>query len=133
MNSPESLPPIAPLCNYPLRDIPPTANKDVIRWIERLAALLTPDRVHWVDGSEEESQALLSMMVARGHCIKLNEEKRPNSYLFRSDPRDVARVEKRTFICSVSRTQAGPTNNWMAPDEMKQLINGLAKGAMHSV
>ncbi len=121
---------VAPMCDYPINDQAPTSNQDVTRWVERIARLCGPDRIHWVDGSQEENDALFKMMVARGHCIKLNEEKRPNSYLFRSDPRDVARVESRTFICSVSRDDAGPTNNWMAPEEMKTKINAIAKGCM---
>lgn len=121
---------VAPSCSYPLRNEPPTKNKDVIRWVDRIARLLGPDRVHWVDGSDEEAAALFDMMVERKDCIRLDEEKRPNSFLFRSDPRDVARVESRTFICSVSEDDAGPTNNWMPPEEMKEKINSLSKGAM---
>ncbi|MGA1205582.1 MAG: phosphoenolpyruvate carboxykinase (GTP) [Opitutales bacterium] len=118
------------MCDYPLNSVPPTRNENVIKWVERVARLLQPDRVHWVDGSQEETDALFKMMVDRGHCIKLNEEKRPNSYLFRSDPKDVARVESRTYICSMSRDDAGPTNNWMAPEEMKGKMNELSKGSM---
>lgn len=121
---------VAPNCDYPLNNQAPTENKDVLRWVERISRLVMPDRIHWVDGSEAESQALFKMMTDKGHAIKLNEQKRPNSYLFRSDPKDVARVESRTFICSVSRDDAGPTNNWMAPEEMKEKINTLAKGCM---
>ena len=118
------------LSNYPLNHQAPTQNKDILRWVERMERLLQPERVHWVNGSEEEAAALFDMLVERGDCTRLNEDRRPNSYLFRSDTRDVARVESRTYICSVSRDDAGPTNNWMAPDEMKRLINGLAEGAM---
>lgn len=121
---------VAPMCDYPLNASAPTENKDVLRWVERIRNLCGPEQVHWVDGSEEERKALFDMMVAKGHCIKLNEEKRPNSYLFRSDPKDVARVEGRTYICSVSEDDAGPTNNWAPPDEMKAIINGYAKGCM---
>jgi phosphoenolpyruvate carboxykinase (GTP) len=121
---------LAPDCPYPLCSVPPTANKDVVNWVERLTRLLLPDQVHWVDGSEAEAEALFGMMVARGHAIKLNEAKRPNSYLFRSDPKDVARVESRTFICSLSADSAGPTNNWLAPEQMKARINQLSKGCM---
>ena len=81
MNTPTEVKTIAPLCDYPLRDVSPTSNKDVQRWIERMVTLLEPERVHWVDGSEEESAAMMSMMVARGDCIKLNEDLRPNSFL----------------------------------------------------
>lgn len=121
---------IAPLCNYPLRSEPPTSNKHILRWVERISRLVEPDRVHWVDGSDAEASALFQMMAAKGQCIPLNPEKRPNSYLFRSDPRDVARVESRTFICSISKDDAGPTNNWVHPDEMKQRINEAARGCM---
>ncbi len=121
---------IDPDCFYPLNDVPATDSKDVVHWVDRLKALLQPDRVHWVDGSDEEAAALFSMMEKKGHCIRLNEEKRPNSFLFRSDPRDVARVESRTYICARSVYDAGPTNNWMPPNEMKSLIKNLSKGAM---
>lgn len=115
---------------YLANTAPATANKDVLRWIERIARLCQPDQIHWVKGSDAEAQALFDTMVSRGDCIRLNEEKRPNSYLFRSDPKDVARVESRTFICSVSKDDAGPTNNWMPPEEMKEKINKLASGCM---
>lgn len=121
---------VAPGCSYPLNSDVPTSNLDVSRWIDRIIRLLDPDRVHWVDGSDEEAEALFDMMVERNDCVKLNDEKRPNSYLFRSDPRDVARVESRTFICSISKDEAGPTNNWMHPDEIKEKINTLANGSM---
>lgn len=121
---------VAPDCDYPLNSQAPTDNKDVLRWVERITRLVEPDRVHWVDGSDSEASALFAMMVKKGHCIKLNEKKRPNSFLFRSDPKDVARVESRTFICSTSEDSAGPTNNWMDPEDMKERMNGLAKGCM---
>lgn len=122
--------PLAPGCDYPLNAEAPTSNSNVTRWVERVAKLVKPDRIHWADGSEAEADAVFKMMVDRGHAIKLNEEKRPNSYLFRSDPKDVARVESRTFICSVSRDEAGPTNNWMAPAEMKAKMDALYDGCM---
>lgn len=121
---------VAPGCDYPINASPPTTNRNVTQWVDRVTKLLGPDRVHWVDGSDAEAKALFAMMVARGDCVKLNEKKRPNSYLFRSDPGDVARVESRTFICSNSESAAGPTNNWMAPHAMKEKINALSKGAM---
>ncbi|MCC5833293.1 MAG: phosphoenolpyruvate carboxykinase (GTP) [Opitutales bacterium] len=121
---------VAAGCDYPLNSTPPTENKDVLRWIDRITRLVEPDRIHWVDGSDAEANALFQMMVDKGHCIRLNESLRPNSFLFRSDPKDVARVESRTFICSRSKDEAGPTNNWMDPEEMKEKINSLAKGSM---
>lgn len=108
----------------------PTRNKFVTRWVDSIARLCTPDRVEWCDGTKEEFDRLMGGMVERGVAIKLNEEKRPNSYLFRSDPRDVARVESRTFICSLNPDGAGPTNNWVHPEEMTERINALAEGCM---
>jgi phosphoenolpyruvate carboxykinase (GTP) len=105
-------------------------NQDLIDWVDSVAAMCTPERVHWCDGSQEEYDALCEQMVAGGTFIRLNEELRPGSYLCRSDPGDVARVEDRTFICSVSKTEAGPTNNWLAPREMKGRLEPLFRGSM---
>jgi phosphoenolpyruvate carboxykinase (GTP) len=121
---------VAPQCAYPLNAVPPTSNKDAVRWVERIARICQPDRIHWVDGSAAENKALFDMLVAKGHAIRLSEQKRPNSYLFRSNPKDVARVEKRTFICSATRETAGPNNNWMDPVEMKEKMYNLYKGCM---
>lgn len=99
-------------------------------WVNEWAALCQPDSVHWCDGSEEENQKLLDMMVTSGTAIRLNESKRPNSYYFQSDPSDVARVENRTFICSEKKEDAGPTNNWMAPAEMKTILTEMYRGCM---
>jgi phosphoenolpyruvate carboxykinase (GTP) len=106
------------------------ANRSLISWVEEVAALTQPDRVHWCDGSEAENTQLCDEMVEHGTFIRLREEKRPNSFLCRSDPGDVARVEDRTFICSVSPGDAGPTNNWVAPREMKDRLEPLYRGCM---
>lgn len=105
-------------------------NKALVAWVEKWAAHTTPDSVVWCDGSQEEADKLFNQMIEKGMCIKLNEQKRPGSYYFRSDPRDVARVEARTFICSKTKAEAGPTNNWMPPSEMKEKLNSLFKGCM---
>lgn len=99
-------------------------------FIKEMEELLTPDSVHICDGSEEENERLLEMEVERGAAVKLNQEKRPKSYLFRSDPSDVARVEDRTFISSEKEEDAGPTNNWVDPRELKPKMLDLFRGSM---
>jgi phosphoenolpyruvate carboxykinase (GTP) len=107
-----------------------TENKKLLAWVEEMRALCTPDAVVWCDGSDEEYNRLAGELVKAGTFTKLNEQLRPNSYLALSDPKDVARVEERTFICSKTEAEAGPMNNWADPDEMKEKLGGLFKGCM---
>ncbi|MFP4157490.1 MAG: phosphoenolpyruvate carboxykinase (GTP) [Opitutales bacterium] len=109
----------------------PTGHQALLKWIEKMVAICEPDQLHWCDGSQEEADQLFAQMVEKGSCVKLNEALRPNSYLFRSDPKDVARVESRTFICSQNRDGAGPTNNWEDPRTMRRKMKDLFQGCMH--
>ncbi len=109
---------------------PPTTNAKLREWVDEVAELTTPDAIHWCDGSAEEYEQLCSTLVEAGTFTKLSEAKRPNSYLARSDPGDVARVEDRTFICPEAEEDAGPTNHWREPGEMRETLRGLFKGSM---
>jgi len=116
---------------YPLGlDSAPTAHQRLLTWVREVAELTTPDRVAWVDGSDAEWRRLSQELVATGTLVPLNERLKPNSFWARTDPSDVARVEQRTFICSVDPADAGPTNNWMAPSEMKREMTALYRGCM---
>ena len=107
-----------------------TTNKKLEAWVKEVADLCQPDQIYWCDGSQEENDRLLKEMVDSGLAKPLNPEKRPGCYSFNSDPSDVARVENRTYIASKSKEDAGPTNNWINPDELKETMKGLYKGCM---
>ena len=108
----------------------PTAHAGLIAWVEQIAALTKPAKVHWCDGSEAEKEAITADLLAKGTLKALDQTKRPGCYYAASDPRDVARVESRTFICSDDEADAGPTNNWADPIEMRARLDGLFDGCM---
>ena len=109
---------------------PPTTNKHLIRWVEKMAELTQPAAIHWVDGSQAEYERLCDHLVEAGTFFRLDEKKWPGCFYARSAPNDVARVEDRTFICSLSKDNAGPTNNWVEPREMHRKLKQLFKGSM---
>ena len=110
--------------------VPLSENRHLLRWVEKMAQITKPASIHWVDGSRQEYQDLCSFMVASGTFIKLNDKLWPGCYYARSDANDVARVEDRTYICSLSKDSAGPTNNWENPFDMRKKLKGLFSGAM---
>jgi phosphoenolpyruvate carboxykinase (GTP) len=110
--------------------VPLSQNKHLLRWVEKMAELTRPERIHWVDGSQQEHETLCAQMVESGTFIKLNQKLWPGCYYARSDASDVARVEDRTFICSLSKDAAGPTNNWENPYEMRRKLKELFNGSM---
>src|SRR3989337_146802 len=109
---------------------PPTSNRAVAAWVDEMARMCKPDRVYWCDGSEEERQRLLKEAIDSGVLLPLNDDKRPRSFYSRSNPNDVARTEELTFVCTPTKEEAGPTNNWLEPSEMYAKLRGLFDGAM---
>src|SRR5262245_64068581 len=108
----------------------PTSHPWLLAWVHEVAELTTPDQVVWCDGSDAEWRRLTDQLVEAGALVRLDPERKPNSFWARTDPSDVARVEERTYICSVDEADAGPTNNWVAPAEMKQIMTDLYRGCM---
>jgi phosphoenolpyruvate carboxykinase (GTP) len=124
------MPTTSNLSNLPIVSGYKVENRALLAWVEKMAAMCQPDRIYWCDGSKEETDRLCTQMVAEGKLLRLNPDKRPNSYLAWSDPSDVARVEDRTFVCSESAETAGPNNNWMKPQDAKEKLTGLFTGCM---
>ena len=109
---------------------PPTTNRKLLEWVTKMKELCQPANVHWVTGTEDENEELCSLLIESGTFTRLNDKLRPNSFLARSDPRDVARVEGSTYICSKEERDAGPTNNWAEPGEMRKKLTKLFTGCM---
>ena len=109
---------------------PLATNRHLLRWVDKMRELVRPAGVHWVDGSQEENDELCDQMVQSGTFQKLNDDLWPGCFYARSDPNDVARVEQRTFVCSLSKDNAGPTNNWVNPYEMRGKLREIFSGAM---
>ncbi|MFN2301755.1 MAG: phosphoenolpyruvate carboxykinase, partial [Gammaproteobacteria bacterium] len=107
-----------------------TTNKLLLAWVDEVARLTKPDRIHWCDGSDEENAALIEQMLESGDLIKLNKDTHPNCFLHRSDPSDVARTEHLTFVCTENEADAGPNNHWMSPADGHAKVDALFDGAM---
>jgi len=118
------------MSTIPTSSSAPTTNRKLLQWVDEVAAMCKPDIIYWCDGSDMEYQAMAQAMVDTGTAMWLAEDKKPNSLFIRSDPADTARVEGQTYICSESEEDAGPTNNWKAPDECKQILRGHYDGCM---
>src|SRR3954449_1131531 len=118
------------MSSQPIAATAPTTHAKLLDWVGEIANLTQPDAIHWCDGSAEEYDSLAQQLVEAGTFEKLSDAKRPNSYLARSNPSDVARVEDRTFICSEREEDAGPTNNWREPGEMRKVLKELFTGCM---
>src|SRR5689334_23617472 len=107
-----------------------TTNAHLKTWVDEVARLASPDRIHWCDGSEAERKELIEQAVAQDVLIELDQKKLPNCHLHRSNPNDVARVEHLTFICTPTKEEAGPTNHWMAPEEAYKKLRAMTEGCM---
>ncbi len=113
-----------------MNDSSMTKNKKLVQWVDDMAKMCKPDKIYWCDGTQNEYDSMIKIMVDSGLATPLNKSKRPNCFLFRSDPSDVARVEDRTYIASKSKDEAGPTNNWIDPEELKKTMTGFYDGCM---